>query len=90
MLLSGIVFGASSKGGTMQVVSRLEDIEPRCLALVPKEEEDFCVGEGVTEEAAREFIFEVNQKREGHVWVDIVEVAAAPEITTHLHVRCTN
>ncbi len=75
----------------MKIVNKLTDIEPACLELEPSEEEEFSVAQEVTQDEASEFAFRVNQKRDGHVWLDVKvrAIANAPDLTTLIHARCS-
>ena len=75
----------------MEVMGHLSEARPWCLQAAPGQEEEFCVAEDISQDAASHFAFQVNQGREaGHVWVEVVDQGYVPEIVTRLRVRCSH
>jgi hypothetical protein len=70
-----------------RVVNNLEDLRSVLVSLPVKEHLRCVVAAAVTQDQASKFAGSVNDDREGHVWVDVVDVAFMPEPTTQLDVR---
>ena len=74
----------------MQIVQDLPGLRSWCLAAIEGQEEEFFVAREVVQDEASRFAGDVNMERDGHVWINVLEMADSPEATTRIHVRCTN
>ena len=75
----------------MRIASNFEEIVAWCMAANEGDHEEFNLsGDPISQQQASAYAAEVNAKRNGHVWINVGDLACVPDPVTRISVRVTN